>query len=454
MISNMTVIALPDISLELYFSADVILWINLIYLMTFVALSLPFAKIISQYGVKKCTKTSLLLLFVSLLISIFAISDHMFLLSRMIQGVSAAALAISIYVMIVEEFGENELGTALGVVASSGYIGMLIAPAFMGFMIYFASWRFAFLILIPIIIISLILLNRIEAEWASEKKPIDNIGSLIYVIMMVLFAYGLTVLDEYGIVFIIGSLILMVALFKVIKRAKEPMINLNLLKNKPYVIGNYATMATYFTITIAITALSFHLQYIMDFEEYIVSLVLIIAPIIMIGMSNISGKLSNKYDPRLISAVAMGFIFTSMVMYAFVDQLSFELILLACAFQGIGNGLFSAPNNKFVLTIIDEKDLADGSSILSTSKEFGKIVSSGIYTLILSIYIGNQSLGPEYLDDLLIISTNHMMIICSIVAFSAMVLLLYSKYRFDLNINEDIINLFKSLTPKRLKRED
>lgn len=454
MISNMTVIALPDISLELYFSADVILWINLIYLMTFVALSLPFAKIISQYGVKKCTKTSLLLLFVSLLISIFAISDHMFLLSRMLQGISAAALAISIYVMIVEEFEEQELGTALGVVASSGYIGMLIAPAFMGFMIYFASWRFAFLILIPIIIISLILLNRIEAEWASEKKPIDNIGSLIYVIMMVLFAYGLTVLDEYGIVFIIGSLILMVALFKVIKTAKEPMINLNLLKNKPYVIGNYAAMATYFTITVAITALSFHLQYIMDFEEYIVSLILIIAPIIMIGMSNISGKLSNKYDPRLISAVAMGFIFTSMVMYAFVDQLSFELILLACAFQGIGNGLFSAPNNKFVLTIIDEKDLADGSSILSTSKEFGKIVSSGIYTLILSIYIGNQSLGPEYLDDLLIISTNHMMIICSIVAFSAMVLLLYSKYRFDLNINEDIINLFKSLTPKRLKRED
>lgn len=272
--------------------------------------------------------------------------------------------------------------------------------------------------------------------------------------MMVLFAYGITALNEYGIFFLIGSAILLVILIKVIKKAEEPMINLNLLRNKPYVIGNYAAMATYFTITIAITALSFHLQYIMDFEEYIVSLILIIAPIIMIGMSNISGKLSNKYDPRLISAIAMGFIFISMVMYAFVDQLPIELILLACAFQGLGNGLFSAPNNKYVLTIIDEKDLADGSSILSTSKEFGKIVSSGIYTLILSIYIGDQTLGPEYLDDLLIISTNHMMIICSIVAFSAMVLLLYSKYRFELNINKEIINLFKSITPKWLRRED
>ena len=144
LISNMTVIALPDISLELYFSAEALLWVNLIYLMTFVALSLPFAKVISQYGVKKCTKVSFLLLFASVIISIFAINDYMFLLSRLLQGISSAALAISIYVMIVEEFEESDLGSALGVVASSGYIGMLIAPTFMGFMIYISTWRTAF----------------------------------------------------------------------------------------------------------------------------------------------------------------------------------------------------------------------------------------------------------------------------------------------------------------------
>ena len=213
--------------------------------------------------------------------------------------------------------------------------------------------------MIPIIIIALVLLNSIKKEWATEKKPIDNIGSLIYVIMMICFTYGITILDEQGIFFVAASIVLLIIFIKFIKRVEEPIINLNLFKNKPYIIGNYAAMVTYFTITIAITALSFHLMYVLNFEEYFVSLVLIIAPIIMIGMSNIAGKLSNKYDPRLISSVAMGFIFVSMVMYAFVDDLSFELILLACAFQGIGNGLFSAPNNKYVLTIVNEEELAE-----------------------------------------------------------------------------------------------
>ena len=79
LIANMTVIALPDIANELNFSAEAILWVNIIYLMSFVAFSLPFAKIVSQYGVKKSTKVSLLLLFFSILISVFSINDIMFL---------------------------------------------------------------------------------------------------------------------------------------------------------------------------------------------------------------------------------------------------------------------------------------------------------------------------------------------------------------------------------------
>lgn len=452
LIANMTVIALPDISLELSFSAETILWINLIYLMSFVAFSLPFAKIISQYGIKKCTKVSLLLLFASVLISFFAFSEYMLLLSRLLQGLSSAALAISIYVMIVNEFEEKELGSALGIVASSGYVGMLIAPSFMGFMIYVADWRAAFLIMIPFVAISLFLLRRINKEWVTEKKPIDNIGSLIYILMMASFAYGITELDQMGIVFVAISIILLIIFIKFEKVFEEPILNTKIFRNLRFTIGNYAAMVTYFTTTIAITALSFHLQYILDMEEYLVSLVLIIAPIIMIGMSNVAGKLANRFDPRLISSVALLSIFVSMIMYAFVDRLPFLLILVACGLQGLGNGMFSAPNNKFVLTIVEAEELTDASSILSTSKEFGKILSSGIYALIFSIFIGNQALGPESLDASLIQSSNYMMIICAVLAFSAIILLLYSKYKYEYEINEEIIKIFKSITPERIKK--
>ena len=442
----MTVIALPDIAADLNFSAEAILWVNIIYLMSFVAFSLPFAKIISQYGVKKSTKISLLLLFFSILISVFSINDIMFLLSRLMQGFSAAILAISLYVIVVEEFD------ALGVVSSSGYIGLLIAPVVMGLAIVALDWKWAFLMVLPILVILLILLNGIDYEWATEKKHVDNKGSLIYVVMMCLFTYGMTLLDEFGIVFVVISVILLIILFKVEKNVPEPIFNFQLLKDVKYVIGNYAAMITYFTITITITVLSLHLQYILDVEEIVVSFILLIAPIIMIGTSGFSGRLSNRIDSRIISGVAMIFICASSTIFFFVDFIPFSIILVGCALQGIGNGLFSAPNNKYVLTLVDEEDLPDASSVLSTSKELGKILSAGIFTVILSIFIGGQQLGLDHIGHLFIQSANLMMFICLLLNLSAAILLFYSKFRYDHVPNESAVRFFKRIAPEWAKK--
>jgi len=127
-----------------------------------------------------------------------------------------------------------------------------------------------------------------------------------------------------------------------------------------------------------------------------------------------------------------------MMIFAFMDNLPLEIILLGCVLQGTGTGMFSAPNNKYVLTIVDKKDLTDASSLLSTSKEFGKILSTSIFAVILSLLIGNQELGPVYLDELLF-SIHIMMLICAILALSGAILLFYGKYRYKFETNPEIM---------------
>ena len=451
-VANMTVVALPKISSNLNFSAETLLWVNLIYLMSFVAFSLPFAKIISQYGVKKCTKLSLYLLLISIILSVLSMNDIMFLISRLIQGFTSASLAISLYVMIVEEFEDSEIGSSLGIVASAGYVGMLIAPSFMGIVVSLANWKLGFLILIPIIAILLIMINKIDDEWTTEKRPVDKKGSLIYILIMIILTYGITELDESGAILIVISLVLMILFIKVERNVSEPIFNFKLAKNIKYLIGNYAALVTYFTTTIALTLLSLHLQYVLNIKELVVGLILIIPPIIMILIAGWAGKLSNSIDPRLISGIAMMFLCTSSVIFFFLDFIDFKIILIGCALQGIGNGLFSAPNNKYVLTLVEEKDLPNASSVLSTSKEFGKILSSGIFTLILSVFVGNQRLGPDKLDSLLVQSTNLMMFVCILVTFSATVLLFYSKFKYEHAPNEGTVNSFKRIAAEWVKK--
>ena len=425
LIANMTVVALPNMLIDLNLTADSIIWVNLIYLAVFVAFALPFTNLISQIGVKKSISFSIIILLISIIITVFSINDYMLFLSRFIQGISTAALSISLYIMLVEGLSDEDLGVGLGIVSASGYFGMLIAPSFMGFIILFSNWRSAFLLLIPILITLLIALQIIKKEWIIEKgNDINYVGSLLYIAIMFLFTLGLTTLDEYGIMPLIISIVLLIIFVKYEISHPNPIYDFKLLKNIKYLIGNYAAMVTYFTTTIAITALTFHLRYVLDYEEYFIGLILMISPIIMIGLSGLSGKLSNKIDPRTISGIAMMFICISMVFFFFLDFITLEMIYLACVLQGIGNGLF-------FLTLVDEKDLPDASSFLSSSKEFGKILSYSIYALILSIFIDKQPLTLKYLNPLIIKSTEIMMFINILIALSATILLFYSKYKYE-----------------------
>ena len=452
MIANMTVVALPEILNDLNFTASNIMWVNLIYLSVFVAFCIPFSKVISRYGVKRCIFYSTLALMISIVISIFSFNQYMFLLSRLIQGLTSASLSVGLYIIIVEALPIDSLGAGLGIVSSAGYVGMLIAPSFMGFMIYLANWKIAFTILIPFLITILFLLTRVKNEWTIETDKFNYIGSSLYIVMMFLFVYGVTTLYEYGLIPLIASLIILIIFIRYERKSTNPIYDFKLFKDVKYMIGNYAAMVTYFTTTVAITALSFHLRYVLDIEEYIIGLILIISPILMIGMSGFAGKLTDKIDPRIISGIAMMFICISMVMFFFLDFISIEMVYLACIIQGIGNGLFSAPNNKYVLTLVDEKDLPDASSFLSSSKEFGKILSGGIFSLILSIFIGTQALGPNHLDYLLVQSTNLMMFINIIFALSATILLFYSKYKYEKGGNKKVIELMEFLKPDWFKR--
>lgn len=452
MIANMATVIIPEISMELNINADMQLWINLAYLCALVAVSLPLAKLIAKKGVKKSVNVSCIIMVVSLLLCGFSIDFYMLLIARILQGLASAALAISIYSMLTAELEDEELGTALGIVGSCGYIGLMIAPSLTGIMTYLSGWRMSFLVIIPIFVLQLILLRKVKKEWILEDSPIDRIGALIFGIILILFVVGLTELDGTANFLLLISVLLIPIIIRYEKKLENPIINLKLLTNLKFMIGTYAAMATYFVTTIAITVLTFHLIYPLDRTVEFAGVILLITPMVMVGISIIAGRLSSIYDPRIISGCAMSILLIAMIMFAFMDYLSLSLIAVACVIQGIGHGFFSSPNNKYVLTLVDEEDLSDASAMLSMSKEFGKIVSSGIYVLLMSILLEDVVLGPAKFDDALIFTNYIMMIITCVVTFSAIVFLFYSYFRYERYENPELIKKFRALMPKRMKK--
>lgn len=192
----------------------------------------------------------------------------------------------------------------------------------------------------------------------------------------------------------------------------------------------------------------------MDMPVHFVGLMMLITPVTMIFISVMAGRLTVKYDERVISGAALFVLLAAIVIFMFISRVSFEMIILGCVLQGIGQGFFSSPNNKYVLTVVDKEDLADSSSFLAASKEFGKIVSTGTYTLLFAIFFGNKMLGSKGLDPLLIHTDFIMMALTVIMCISTILAIFFNIMKYDNTPSVDVLRFFNSLKPRRFKDVD
>lgn len=430
-IGSMIQVAIPLMSRDLNLTIELANWISISYMIALIAVSIPLSRVISKYGVKRFTIIGVIVLSIGLIMSAIASDVYFLLFSRVIQGISVAVLLISIYMFVVNQISEDNVGSALGIVGSMGYIGMTSAPTISGFVVYYLSWRPLFVVMAVALVIELILLFKIDGEWKNDSKPINVRGSVFYILIMILFVLGLTnITRPFGVPLLILSFISFFIFVKVEIHNSNTIFDLNLFRDFRYVVGNYAAFIAYFITFISTYILNFHLQYVLGFDSRIAGIILLSTPLIMVLVSPYSGKLSDKYDDRVLAGIAMSILLVVMFSLCFIELLPLYLLIAVMIVQGIGHGLFSPPNNKYVLTLVDNDDLGDASSMLTSSKEIGKTISLSTYNVICLVIIGNQAIGSDTIPGL--ISSSHLiMAISAVLTLSAAILLFYSKFRYD-----------------------
>ena len=385
-IANMVTVALPTIEVDLNLNVEMLNAINLVFLITSVSLMLPLGKYVSKYGIGKYLKGSIVLMGVGLLLSACSTDINTLLISRVIQGVATAIINGAMYVIVAVQLPSDKLGYALGIMGSCGYIGLCLSNTVSGMVVYYFSWRAVFLILIPVYAITLGILIKLNKEWHTEDvREIDHVGSILY--------------------------------------------DLGLLKNFQYVLGNYSAFVMYFMTFIASYILNFYLQNALGYDSRFAGLFLLATPIAVVLVSSFAGKLSDKRDERTISSIALTFILVDVVILFFMDCLPLYVLLIACVLQGIGHGLFSSPNNRFVLTIVDKKDLADASAMLSTSKDVGKSVSLSLFSIICGFVLGASNTLNKNIHSFLT-SSKIMLGIVILLGLSSIILLVLSRVRY------------------------
>ena len=62
---------------------------------------------------------------------------------------------------------------------------------------------------------------------------------------------------------------------------------------------------------------------------------------------------------------------------------------------GIGFGLFSSPNSNAIMSSVEKRHLGVASGVVGTMRMVGQMMSMGIAMMLISLYIGKQTINPS-----------------------------------------------------------
>jgi len=295
----------------------------------------------------------------------------------------------------------GERGKAIGITVTSVYIGLSLAPFLGGILTQYLGWRSIFYATVPFgLVVIWITWKYIKEEWADAKgERFDLPGSIFYLFSMSALMFGFSRLPETSaLILTVIGLLGLVGFTVMEMKVKFPVFNMVLFtSNRLFAFSNLAALINYST-TFAITfLLSLYLQYVQGLSPRDAGIILITQPVTMALVASISGKLSDTYDPRILSSVGMGIIVGGLVMLTVLsEQSSLSYLLLILAIVGFGFGMFSSPNTNAIMGSVDKKYLGVASATVGTMRLTGQMMSMGIATLILQVFIGNNPISAQY----------------------------------------------------------
>jgi EmrB/QacA subfamily drug resistance transporter len=300
-------VALPSIQRSLGGGLAGQQWVSNAYLLTLGSLILLGGSLGDIFGERRIFALGVGGFGVASLLCALAPSIGLLVAFRALQGVAGALLTPSSLAVIVATFPERERGPAIGTWTAWGTIAGALGPLVAGAILNVASWRWIFVINLPLVVVCLWLIQKAipPARATRARRKVDIIGALLCVLGLGGSVFALIEQPRLGwsSLAVTGSLIGGIALFAAFllyeSRASDPMLRLDLFKSRNFAVGNVETLALYGGLSALFFFLVLYLQQVARYTPLQSGLALLPESVVMFALSSRFGALADRFGPRL-----------------------------------------------------------------------------------------------------------------------------------------------------------
>ncbi|EAS1913250.1 MFS transporter, partial [Salmonella enterica] len=385
-------VALPTIATDLHASPASSIWIVNAYQIAIVVSLLSLSFLGDMFGYHRIYKCGLVVFLLSSLFCALSDSLQMLTLARIAQGFGGAALMSVNTALIRLIYPQRHLGRGMGInsfiVAVSSAAGPTIAAAILSI----SSWKWLFLINVPLGIIALILTIRfLPANIAHDTKPRFDLPSAV----MNALTFGLLITALSGFaqgqsLTLIGAelLVLVVVGFFFVRRQLSlpvPLLPIDLLRIPLFSLSIGTSICSFCAQMLAMVSLPFYLQTVLGRSEVETGLLLTPWPLATMVMAPLAGYLIERLHAGLLGALGMVImaagLFALVMLPGSPSDLNIIWPMILC---GAGFGLFQSPNNHTIITSAPRERSGGASGMLGTARLLGQSTGAALVALMLN----------------------------------------------------------------------
>src|SRR4051795_13148322 len=241
-------VAFPDIQQDFHATSLANLsWVLNGYTIVFASLLVPFGRAADRLGRRRFFVGGLLLFVAASAAAAAAPSIELLVAARVVQAMGAAALMPTSLALLLAEIPLQKRAGAIGIWAATGGIAAAAGPPLGGLLVE-ASWRWVFLINLPIGLAAAVAAWRVlreSSDPAHARRP-DGPGAALLTAAVALLALGLVKAPDWGWgnVRTIGALALsVVALIAFVRRSARhpsPVVELSMLRVRSFSMATTA----------------------------------------------------------------------------------------------------------------------------------------------------------------------------------------------------------------------
>lgn len=319
---------------------------------------------------------------------------------RIAQAVGGAMLMANSAAILTDAFPARQRGMALGVNMVAGIAGSFVGLVLGGALVTW-NWRSVFWVNVPIGLIGTVWAYKSLHE-TGVRTPgrMDWWGNLTFAVGLTALLAGITYgIQPYGghtmgwtnpwvLAGLIGGVVVLAVFCVIEARVAEPMFPLRLFRNAAFAGGNAAALlgaiargGLQFMLIIWLQGIWLPLHG-YDYADTPLWAGIYMLPLTVgfLVAGPVSGYLSDKYGARLFSAagfVVMAASFAGLL--ALPTDFSYWIFALLIFLNGLGGGLFAAPNTSIIMSSVPADARGAASGMRATFQNAGMVLSMGVF---------------------------------------------------------------------------